>query len=90
MEAFVIRQFGPPSVFEKASVAEPQVHPGNVLIKVAATSVNPVDCKIREGKLPAIAPEFPAILHGDVSGVIEEVGDDVTDFAVGDYQISRT
>ena len=84
MEAFVIRQFGPPSVFEKASVAEPQVHPGNVLIKVAATSVNPVDCKIREGKLPAIAPEFPAILHGDVSGVIEEVGDDVTDFAVGD------
>ena len=84
MEAMVIRQFGGPDVFEKANVARPQVYPGQVLIKVAATSVNPVDCKIRQGKLAAIAPEFPAVLHGDVAGVIEEVGDNVETFKVGD------
>lgn len=84
MEAMVIRQFGEPSVFEKANVARPQVYPGQVLIKVAATSVNPVDCKIRQGKLAAIAPDFPAILHGDVAGTIEEVGDKVEGLQAGD------
>ena len=84
MEAMVIRQFGSPEVFEKANVARPQVYPGQVLIRVAATSVNPVDCKIRQGKLAAIAPEFPAVLHGDVAGVIEEVGNNVKKFKVGD------
>lgn len=84
MEAMVIRQFGGPDVFEKANVARPQVYPGQVLIRVAATSVNPVDCKIREGKLAAIAPEFPAVLHGDVAGVIEEVGENVKTIKVGD------
>lgn len=84
MEAMIIRQFGGPEVFEKANVARPQVYPGQVLIKVAATSVNPVDCKIRQGKLAAIAPDFPAVLHGDVAGVIEEVGDGVTNLSAGD------
>ncbi|WP_455366231.1 zinc-dependent alcohol dehydrogenase family protein [Kaarinaea lacus] len=84
MEAMVIRQFGEPGVFEKADVARPQIYPGQVLIKVAATSVNPVDCKIRQGKLAAIAPDFPAVLHGDVAGTIEEVGENVDGFNVGD------
>lgn len=84
MEAYVIRQFGDPSVFEKADVPAPQLYPGQVLIEVAATSVNPLDCKIRQGKLPKIAPEFPGVLHGDVSGVIREVGDKVAGFKVGD------
>lgn len=84
MEAYVIRQFGDPSVFEKADIAMPQPYPGQVLIEVKATSVNPLDCKIRQGKLAAIAPEFPAILHGDVSGVITEMGDKVAGFNIGD------
>lgn len=84
MEAYVIRQFGDPSVFEKADVPTPQPYPGQVLIEVKATSVNPVDCKIRQGKLAAIAPEFPAVLHGDVSGVIREMGDKVAGFNIGD------
>jgi len=84
MEAYVIRQFGAPSVFEKADVATPQLYPGQVLIEVKATSVNPLDCKIRQGKLAALAPEFPAILHGDVSGVIRDMGDKVAGFNVGD------
>jgi NADPH2:quinone reductase len=84
MEAMIIRQFGEPDVFEKANVARPQIYPGQVLIRIAATSVNPVDCKIRQGKLAAIAPDFPAILHGDVAGTIEEIGDNVEGFNVGD------
>jgi len=84
MEAYVIRQFGDPSVFEKADIPTPQLYPGQVLIEVKATSVNPLDCKIRQGKLAAIAPEFPAVLHGDVSGVIRDMGDKVAGFNIGD------
>ncbi|MGD8559383.1 MAG: zinc-dependent alcohol dehydrogenase family protein [Gammaproteobacteria bacterium] len=84
MRAYVINQFGEPEVFEQADIDKPTVSPGHVLIKVAATSVNPVDCKIRQGKLAAIAPAFPAVLHGDVSGVIDAVGDNVQGLKVGD------
>ncbi|MBA4495232.1 zinc-dependent alcohol dehydrogenase family protein [Paenactinomyces guangxiensis] len=62
----------------------PKVQPGHVLIRVAATSVNPIDNKIRSGFVPALAPAFPAVLHGDVAGVIEEVGEGVTTFQSGD------
>jgi NADPH2:quinone reductase len=54
------------------------------LIRVKATSVNPVDYKIRRGDYAAIAPQFPAILHGDVAGIIEAVAPDVHDFKPGD------
>jgi NADPH2:quinone reductase len=84
MKAQVIKQFGNPSVFNLVDIAVPELQPGHVLIKVAATSVNPIDCKIRSGANAAIAPEFPAVLHGDVAGVIESVAPDVTQFAVGD------
>jgi NADPH2:quinone reductase len=84
MQAIVINRFGTPDVFESRDLPVPKATPGHVVIKVAATSVNPVDCKIREGKLAAIAPDFPAVLHGDVSGVVESVGDGVNEFTIGD------
>jgi NADPH2:quinone reductase len=84
MRAQVIRQFGEPSVFEASSLPQPQVIPGHLLIRVAATSVNPVDCKIRRGVVPDIAPAFPAVLHGDVAGIVETVGEGVTTFQSGD------
>jgi NADPH2:quinone reductase len=83
MEAIVINRFGAPDVFESTDLPVPPAIPGHIVIKVAATSVNPVDCKIRQGKLAAIAPDFPAVLHGDVSGVVQAVGDDV-DFTIGE------
>ncbi len=58
--------------------------PGHVLIRVAATSVNPVDFKIRAGVVKDIAPDFPAVLHGDVAGVIEVVGEGVNAFKPGE------
>lgn len=84
MEAIVINRFGPPEVFQFVKQSVPKAAPGHIVIKVTATSVNPVDCKIREGRLAAIAPDFPAILHGDVSGVVESIGAAVDGFAVGD------
>lgn len=84
MKAQLINKFGDPSVFELSDISKPNIKPGHVLIKVFATSVNQIDCKIRNGAVVAIAPDFPAILHGDFSGVIEAVATDVISFKVGD------
>ncbi|MEB3214333.1 MAG: zinc-dependent alcohol dehydrogenase family protein [Leptolyngbyaceae bacterium] len=84
MKAWAIESFGEPSVFHSVELPTPEVIPGHVLIRVAATSVNPVDVKIRSGAVAEIAPAFPAVLHGDVAGVIEAVGDGVDQFSIGD------
>jgi NADPH2:quinone reductase len=84
MQAQIITQFGDPSVFKLMEVAKPILKSGHVLLKIFATSVNPIDCKIRSGAVAAVAPEFPAILHGDVAGIVEEVASDVTNFKKGD------
>jgi len=83
MRAMIIRESGEPSVFEAADIPVPEIGPGQVLVRVVATSVNPVDWKIRRLGLP-LGPAMPAVLHGDVAGVVEEAGDDVSAFAVGD------
>lgn len=83
MKAMIIRESGEPEVFQAADMAAPEIAPGQVLVRVAATSVNPVDWKIRRLK-PPLARDFPAVLHGEVAGVVEAVGADVADFAAGD------
>lgn len=82
MKAMVIRRTGGPEVFEKAELPIP--HPGanQVLVRVKATSVNPIDCKVRSGAV-AILPPLPAVLHGDISGTVVEVGRDVSHFREG-------
>lgn len=84
MKVQAILEFGEPNVFKVIDLPQPQVLPGHVLIRVAATSVNPVDFKIRGGVLKDITPEFPAVLHEDVAGVIEAVGEGVSVFNPGD------
>lgn len=84
MKAQVINHFGDASVFELVEMPKPVITSGKVLIKVMATSVNPIDCKIRSGAVPDIAPYFPAVLHGDVAGIVEAVAEDVTAFKKGD------
>ena len=84
MKAFVIEHFGKPDIFQAIDLAKPKLLPNCVLIKVAATSVNPADTKIRQGAVADIAPDFPAVLHGDVAGVVEAVGNNVNTFKVGD------
>ena len=61
-----------------------QIETNDILIQVKATSLNPLDTKIRSGVFAKFPPEFPAVLHGDVAGIITEVGEGVTDFKVGD------
>lgn len=83
MRAMVIPAFGGPEVFELREVPHPVPGPGQVLVRVVAAGTNPVDAKIRAaGEWARVVP--PAILGYDVSGVIEEVGPGVRDFAPGD------
>lgn len=84
MKAGVIEHFGEPNIFKLVDLPKPKVIPGHVSIEVAATCVNPVDCKIRQGVVKNIAPEFPAVLHGDVAGIVEAVGEGVSAFQPGD------
>ena len=84
MKAQVIHSFGDTSVFQLEEIPVPTVLPGHVLIEVKATSVNPIDTKVRSGAVPAVSPSFPAVLHGDVAGIVREVGEGVTEFRPGD------
>lgn len=84
MQARVIDEFGEPEVFETREIETPDPGEGEVRISVAASSVNPVDYKIRRGDLPPFAPEFPAVLGCDVAGTVDAVGDGVTEFEPGD------
>ncbi len=80
----VIQSFGDPSIFQYKEILKPELKPGHVLIQVKATSINPIDTKVRAGAVPAVAPEFPAVLHGDVAGIVSAVGEGVTEFNIGD------
>lgn len=83
MKAMVLPQFGDPESFELRDLPDPAPGQGEVLIRVAASGVNPVDTKIRRGG-SAVAPELPAILGMDVAGTVEAVGRGVTAFRPGD------
>jgi NADPH:quinone reductase len=79
----VMTAFGGPEVFESRDVAEPEPHGTEVLVRIVASSVNPVEAKIRAaGSWAGVTP--PAVIGYDVSGVVTGVGPDVTDFSVGD------
>lgn len=84
MKAWVIEQFGSPNTFKQVDLPVPEILLDHVLIRVAATSVNAVDYKIRQGVVADIAPDFPAVLHGDVAGAIAAVGAGVDQFNIGD------
>lgn len=84
MAAWAIDEFGGPEVFRKREQPVPSPSPGEVLVRVHATSVNPVDYKIRRGDAEGLCPDWPAVLHGDVAGTVAAVGPDVDAFAKGD------
>jgi NADPH2:quinone reductase len=84
MKAYGIKRFGVPDVLEPMELPKPSPGMGEVLIRVAATSINPVDYKLRRGDIPLLVPSFPAVLHPDAAGVVEVVGESVAEFTVGD------
>jgi len=89
MKAEMIYRYGGPEELQYGDMPMPTLNKDDVLIKVVATSVNPVDYKVREGHDKWGHRNFPVILGWDVSGVIEQVGRDVKDFHVGDEVYAR-
>ena len=83
MQAQIISAWGGAENFEGATLPDPVPGPGEVLVQIAATSVNPADYKLRQAG-PPIAPELPAVLGCDAAGRVLAMGDGVTDFAPGD------
>ena len=77
MKAMVIRQYGGPEVFEMVETDKPELKPGYVLVKVMASSLNPLETKIRSGLAASLGPALPAILNADVAGEIVAVGEGV-------------
>ena len=77
--------YGDTSVLEHGDLPDPKVGPGEVLVRVRAASVNPVDWKVMSGALdPLMDAFFPVVPGWDVAGVVEAVGLDTPEFAVGD------
>ncbi len=84
MKAIQIHQFGGTAELKYEDAPMPKINPDDVLVKIYATSINPVDWKVRQGAMKGrMEFKFPLILGWDVSGVITEVGNDVKDFKVG-------
>ncbi len=85
MKAFVAQRYGGPETVRAAEVPDPQIGDRDVLVRVAAAGVNPVDLKIRNGDLKAVVPmRAPFVLGNDLAGTVVGVGAAVTRFAVGD------
>jgi NADPH:quinone reductase-like Zn-dependent oxidoreductase len=90
MKAVRIHQYGDRNVLKFEDSPIPGINSDDVLVRTVAASVNPVDWKIREGYLKEmIHYSMPLTLGWDVSGIITELGDNVTDFKVGDCVYSR-
>lgn len=83
MKAMILKSFGGPDSFELSDVSKPVPQAGQVLVRVHATSINPLDYQVRRGDYPDLVP-LPAITGHDVSGVIESIGPGVSAFAPGD------
>jgi NADPH:quinone reductase-like Zn-dependent oxidoreductase len=91
MKAVVLTDYGDVDKLELRDVPDPKPGPGEVKIQTAATSVNPIDWKIRSGAArQMMALQFPAILGRDVSGEVTETGPGVTGFERGDKVLGLT
>jgi len=90
MKAVVLTGYGGVENLELREVPDPVVGPNQIKVRMAGASINPVDWKLRSGVLKALMPlQFPAILGRDASGVVSEVGTDVTGFKLGDQVLGR-
>ena len=89
MKAITYDRYGDSEVLALTDQPQPKVGPHEVLVRVRSASVNPVDWKIMAGYLDGLMNvHFPVIPGWDVAGVVEDVGLDVPDFAVGDEVIA--
>ncbi|ORZ23234.1 chaperonin 10-like protein [Absidia repens] len=85
MKALVLEQFGPPEALKYKTVPVPKLNkPTELLVRVVAASVNPVEAKLRSGNIGSFLVKKNAILGGDYSGSVVAKGSQVTEFEIGD------
>ncbi len=86
MRAMMLPRFGGIDQFRLEEIKRPSPGPGELLVRIAGTSVNPVDAKGRAGEVPQLFPpeRLPLLLGFDASGRVEEIGTGVTDWKIGD------
>jgi len=90
MKAVVLHEYGGPDKLKYEEWDDPQAGGGQILIRVAAAGINPIDWKIRSGAMKTFMPlELPAILGYDYSGVVLSVGKGVEGYAEGDKVFGR-
>ncbi|MGW0665155.1 NADP-dependent oxidoreductase [Streptodolium elevatio] len=90
MKAFMVEKYGDPTTVRAGDAPDPHVGAEDVLVRIDAASVNPLDMKIREGELKAIVPyRLPLVLGNDFAGTVVRTGSSVTRFAVGDEVYAR-
>ena len=88
MKALAIRRYKAP--MERMELPRPEPGPGELLVRVRAAGVNPLDYKIRDGAVKVLLPfSFPLILGTDLAGDVAAVGPGVTRFTVGDAVYTR-
>jgi NADPH:quinone reductase-like Zn-dependent oxidoreductase len=85
MKAIVVHQYGGPEVLKFEDYPDPVAGPDEVLVRVAAASVNPIDYKRRAGLTRDFYPmQFPSLIGVDISGTVIKIGTRVGDFSIGD------
>lgn len=90
MRAITYQSHGGPEVTKLTEIPDPQAGPGEVLVRVAAVGLNPVDSLQREGTFKVVQPlSFPQLAGNELSGVVVQVGPGVTTFVVGDHVMAR-
>lgn len=82
MKAIVLEEFGKPLVLKE--IDKPQPNDNEVLIKIKASGLNPLDIKIKNGQAAHAQVSLPMVLGIDMSGIVEEIGKNVQNFKVGD------
>ena len=84
MKAIVVHEYGGPEVLKFEEYPDPVAGPGEVLIRVAAAGVNPIDCKRRAGLTKDFYPmQFPSLIGVDLAGTVVKVGPEVEAFTAG-------
>ncbi|RSL31703.1 NADP-dependent oxidoreductase [Salibacterium salarium] len=90
MKAVVIDQYGGQDELKEREVNQPSISDDQVLVEIHATSINPIDWKVRAGYLQEILSfDFPVTLGWDAAGVVVKTGKDVTEYKVGDAVFAR-
>ena len=85
MKAIVVHQYGGPEVLKYEDYPDPVAGQGEVLVRVAAASVNPIDYKRRAGLTKDFYPmKFPGLIGVDLAGTVINIGPGVEGFAIGD------